>query len=425
MRSRRSWRCLLAGVASALALAACTADAEAPSTTSATQQSSTTAPTDSSSPPTPELWSQPARPTEPMSEADQAAVDAIIESALAGNSDGTPAAWIGIWSPSKGVYVQAYGEAAPGQPAVIDDHNYIGSLTKTVTATAVLQQIAAGTISLTDTVEGLAPALAVDFPPIAGITIGQLLSMSSGLPDYANESKGVIPMVANDPDRTFTARELIAIGLAANAIAEPGTPGYSTTNYIILGEILTTVTGRTPEELVNAVFTQAGMAESALPEAGTPLPPPASRGVLGISGAQMVAAMSGPTLPADTDMATWAFGWGRAGGGAYSTVEDLGIWGSMGLGTALLPVDLGNARLANTVSTPDAGPYGYGIIAYGDGWFGHSGQVLGWEADVKANIETGAVTVVMVNSTAGLEEISTLVDIIASPLPLPTPAASG
>lgn len=359
-----------------------------------------------------------------MSESDKGIVDAIIESALASSSDGTPAAWIGIWSPDKGVYVQAYGDADPGQPAVINDHNYIGSLTKTVTATAVLQQVAAGTMSLTDTVADLDPALAGQFPPLAEITIEQLLSMSSGLPDYANEAKGVIPMVAKDPNRTFTASELIAIGLSANTIAEPGTPGYSTTNYIILGEILTAVTGRSPEQLINAVFAQAGMTESALPEVGTSLPPPASRGVLGVSGAQTVAAMSGPTLPPDTDISTWAFGWGRAGGGAYSTVEDLGIWGSTGLGTALLPVGLGNARLANTVPTPDAGPYGYGIIAFGDGWIGHTGQVLGWEADVKANVKTGAVTAVMVNSSAGLGEISSLVDIIASPLPLPSPSAA-
>ncbi len=356
--------------------------------------------------PAAELWSAPARTTTPMSPTDAAAVDAAVEKALAESIDGTPGAWVGVWSPTKGFYVQAYGNAVmPGTAATVGDHNYIGSATKTVTATAVLQQVAAGTMSLDDTVAKLDPALAETFPAITDITVEQLLGMTSGLPDYANEPKGVIGMVATDPTMQFSAEDLIRIGLAANTIQPPGTPGYSTTNYIILGELLAAVTGRSAEDVINGVFEQAGMTQSALLPPPAALPEPASHGYLGDLGAGEVAMFGGPTLDGSTDVTDWRLDWGRAGGGAYSTIEDLGKWGSLGLGTALLPKALGDARLSNLHETPLAGPYGLGIQDFGDGWIGHGGQVIGWESMVKQNPETGAVIVVMVNSSDGRGDV--------------------
>jgi D-alanyl-D-alanine carboxypeptidase len=347
-----------------------------------------------------------------MSAADSAAVDAAVTSALNGSIDATPGAWVGIWDPDTGWYVQAYGNAAlPSTAASSADHNFIGSLTKTVTATAVLQQVAAGTIALSDTVADLNPALAAEFPPIADITVEQLVGMTSGLPDYANEPKGVIGMVATDPTTQFSPEDLIRTGLAANEISPPGTPGYSTTNYIILGELLRSVTGKTPEELVNGVFAEAGMSESALPDpASMSRPQPASHGYVGELGSSEIAAFGGPTLPGDTDVTDWRLDWGRAGGGAYSTIEDLGTWGSLGLGTALLPKELGDARLNSIHDTGAAGNYGLGIQDLGDGWYGHSGQVIGWEALVEQNVNTGAVLALMVNSTDGLGDIQSAVE---------------
>ncbi|MFO1541319.1 MAG: serine hydrolase domain-containing protein [Chloroflexota bacterium] len=341
-----------------------------------------------------------------MSSTDAAAVDAAVKKALAGSIDATPGAWVGIWSPTKGFYVQAYGNAVmPGTAATVADHNYIGSATKTVTATAVLQQVAAGTMSLSDTVAKLDPALAETFPAIADITVEQLIGMTSGLPDYANEPKGVIGMVATDPAKEFSAEDLIRIGLAANASKPPGTPGYSTTNYIILGELLAAVTGKSPEDVINGVFAQAGMTDSALLGPPATRPGPASHGYLGNLGAGEVAMFGGPTLDGSTDVTDWRLDWGRAGGGAYSTIEDLGTWGSIGLGTAFLPKALGDVRLSSLHTTPQAGPYGLGIQDLGDGWIGHGGQVIGWESMVKQNPKTGAVIVVMVNSSEGRADV--------------------
>jgi D-alanyl-D-alanine carboxypeptidase len=415
-------RLVAASALAAIAVVGCSSTASvspSPSQAAASNAAATTAPSEtapSSAPATaaPELWSAPARTTTPMSATDAAAVDAAVKKALADSSDATPGAWVGVWSPTKGFYVQAYGNAVmPGTAATVADHNYIGSLTKTVTATAVLQQVAAGTMSLGDTVARLDPALAETFPAIADITVEQLIGMTSGLPDYANEPKGVIGMVATDPTRQFSAEDLIRIGLEANTIQAPGTPGYSTTNYIILGELLAAVTGKSPEDVINGVFEQAGMTQSALLPPPAALPDPSSHGYLGTLGAAEVAAFGGPTLDGTTDVTDWRLDWGRAGGGAHSTIEDLGTWGSLGLGTALLPKALGDARLSSTNLTL-AGPYGLGIIDMGNGWIGHSGQVLGWEALVKMNTETGAVMAIMVNSSAGLSGVETAVEPFAA-----------
>ncbi len=284
----------------------------------------------------------------------------------------------------------------------------MGPITKTVTAVAVLQQVAQGTMRLSDTVADIDAALARKFPAIANLTIDQLLGMRSGLPDYANEPQGVLRLLAADPNRRFTSAQLIEVGLAANQVQPPGTPGYSTTNYIILGELLATVTGRTPAQVINGVFTEAGMTQSALPRPGQGAPRPRSHGYIGEESAAELTALGASAGLAGTDVTSWNLSWGRAGGGAYTTVEDLGRWGALGLGTALLPNKLGDQRISVARQNPLG--YGWGIFVDAAGWISHTGQVVGWEASVKQNLKTGEVIVVMVNSTSGLGEIIEAVD---------------
>ena len=50
-------------------------------------------------------WEMPAPNTEPMSEADAAAVDEAMEAAFAEMEGQTPAMWFGVWDPDKGTYL--------------------------------------------------------------------------------------------------------------------------------------------------------------------------------------------------------------------------------------------------------------------------------------------------------------------------------
>jgi D-alanyl-D-alanine carboxypeptidase len=343
-----------------------------------------------------------------MSAGDRAAIDTAAAAFLANSIDKAPGLWLAVWDPKRGYYEQAYGNAVSGGAAATTrDHFLIGSITKTVFATAVLEQVAAGTLALTDTVRELDPALATRYPGAAKKTVAQLLGMTSRIPDYADPA--VATMFAN-PQQTFTRDQAIALGFAqGKPIPAPG--GYSTTNYLLLGKVMRTLTGKTPERLVNAVMRQAGMPHSRLMTGNVTIPGPRAHGYIGaVYGDQ--AAQVNPSLSAATDVTDWTMEWGKEGGGAYSTIGDLATWGSTCLGTNLLPRDVAAERLKTTAI--DAGDYGLGIIRQG-GWLAHSGQAIGYTANVACNPRTGAVVAYATNSTEGLFDVGTNVGSTAWP----------
>jgi D-alanyl-D-alanine carboxypeptidase len=343
-----------------------------------------------------------------MSAADRAAIDVAAKAFLADSLDKAPGLWLAVWDPKRGYYEQAYGEASlDGAPATVKDHFLIGSITKTVFATAVLEQVAAGRLKLTDTVRKLDPALARRFPVAASKTIAQLLGMTSRIPDYADPAVGKMFL---DPKQAFTRNQLISLGIAeGKPIPAPG--GYSTTNYLLLGKLMRTLTGKTPEQLVNAVFAQAGMPSSRLETGNVSLPSPRAHGYIGaVYGLQ--AAQVNPALSATTDVTDWTMEWGKEGGGAYSTIGDLATWGSTCLGTTLLPKSVAADRLKTTPI--DAGAYGLGIIREGS-WLAHSGQAIGYTANVACDPRTGAVVAYAVNSTEGILDLGSSVGPVAWP----------
>ena len=343
-----------------------------------------------------------------MSASDRAAIDAAAQQYLANSLDGTPGLWLAVWDPTRGYYEQAYGSAeVGGAKATTRDHFLMGSITKTVFATAVLEQVAAGTLELTDTVKQLDAALAKKYPGAAKKTVAQLLGMTSRIPDYADPA--VAKLFAN-PQQAFTRDQLIALGFAeGKPIPAPG--GYSTTNYLIVGKIMRTLTGKTPERLVNAVFRQARMGNSRLETGNITMPEPRAHGYIGaVYGSQ--AAQVNPSLSATSDTTDWTMMWGKEGGGAYSTIGDLAKWGGTCLGTRFLPAKVAADRLKTTKI--DAGDYGLGIIREGN-WLAHSGQAIGYEANVACDPKTGAVVAYAVNSTEGLLDVGSVLGPVAWP----------
>lgn len=106
----------------------------------------------------------------------------------------------------------------------------VGSLTKTVTAAAILKLQAEGRLKLDDPVATWLP----DFPRAAGITVRELLNHTSGLSD-AWEAPLAEPL--------DTAHRLALIGKAETDFP-PGTDWrYSNAGYMVLGAILEKITG--------------------------------------------------------------------------------------------------------------------------------------------------------------------------------------
>ena len=320
-----------------------------------------------------ELWSGPALATTPMSEADTAVVDQVVEDVLSQSPD-LPGLWIGVWDPDKGHYLQAYGEAVKGgEAAAVEQHGRIGSVTKTFTVTAILQQVAAGNLLLESTISEVLPELAEQYPEIAEVTVEQLAGMHSPIQDYANTGV-TVGQVIEDPQRVFTEADLIAAGMSL-PLMDPEVGGYSTTNIIILGLMLEELTGQPVEQVVTEVAASLGMEDTALqPPAETLMPEPASNGYVEAPGRMSLEPL-GLDIPAGTDVTDWTPSWGQAGGGMYSTIADLGTWAGSGLGTSLLPADVAAERF-DFQAIPE-GQYGLGLFDFGEGWVGHTGQLIG------------------------------------------------
>lgn len=107
------------------------------------------------------------------------------ESALlaAMEQHGIPGAIVLLDSPETGLWKTALGVAniESGEPMTADMHMRIGSVTKTFTATMILQMVGQGALTLDDTLAALLPEHA-DLPNADTISVRHLLTMQSGLP---------------------------------------------------------------------------------------------------------------------------------------------------------------------------------------------------------------------------------------------------
>ncbi len=353
--------------------------------------------------------------TKAMSAKDRAKIDAAAQAVVATPAPAgsavpaVPGLWVGVWDPKKGAYLAAYGDAKAGvTDATTEDSFRIGSITKPFTATVVLSLVADGKIALDGTVGKYLPALAAKHPDIAAVTVDQLLRMQSGIPDYANvPTNGVVPQVVKNPTKVWSTEELIDIGV--NGGVTPGKSGYSTTNYLILGEIAEAVTGTPIEKLItDRVAEPLGLAKTVLPEpSSTAAPQPQSRGY--VTDAQEIVEFGG-NVALGTDVTDWN-SWGQAGGGMWSTLEELGTFAASDAGNTLLPKKLAKNRL-KFADIGDGLQYGQGIFEQGP-WVGHQGEALGFEAWALHNKKTGVTYVGALNACCGLESVAALAPLIA------------
>jgi D-alanyl-D-alanine carboxypeptidase len=178
-----------------------------------------------------------------------------------------------VWRGAAGV-----ADVGTGRPVTADMRHRVGSITKTFTAAAVLQQVERGEIALDKAIGHYLPRLV---PGARGdtITVRMLINHTSGLADYlpyAYPSLRAFPALADTtPDSLddnrftrFDPTELIDMGVAAPAVGTPGgAPGvYSNTNFLLLCQLLEHVTGIGAEECITQnVIERAGLRDTELP----------------------------------------------------------------------------------------------------------------------------------------------------------------
>ncbi|MDX3134024.1 serine hydrolase [Streptomyces europaeiscabiei] len=262
----------------------------------------------------------------------------------------------------------------------------IGSISKTFTSVAIMQQVERGRISLdapvTDYVPGLFDGSAADRERGDAITVRMLLNHTSHIGDYV---LGAFPSLLENPTasldegrfRSIRPRELVRLGLAADATGSPGAqPGsYSNTNYVVAGLILEKVTGQKASTYITRnVIDRAGLDNTSYPR--TPY----------IKGphARMYESFYGLIDP-PRDYSVYDMSWAYTAGAIVSTTDDLNrFYRKLLTGGGLV----GRASLAEMQRTvpvevaPGAAiDYGLGIYTLdlpGCGRFwGHDGGVFG------------------------------------------------
>jgi D-alanyl-D-alanine carboxypeptidase len=266
----------------------------------------------------------------------------------------------------------------------------------------ILQLVDEGKLALGDTVADIDPEIAGRFPAFADITLRQLLAMRSGVSDYLNTPKGIAPDVVADPQRVWTADELIARGIEVG-VKRPGTPGYSTTNYIVLQEIAESIGGAPLRELIaNRIASPLGLEATLLPpDDDTALTDPGTSGTIATACAEELEE-DGAEAPVGTDTTDWNASYGQGGGGMQSSLEELGVWAASGLGDDLLTPATTSARTAGGASIGDGVTYGLGLQVVGD-FLGHGGEAFGWQALALHDPAGDRTVVVAVNACgAGL-----------------------
>ncbi len=127
----------------------------------------------------------------------------------------TPGIAIGIVENGRLVYARGFGFAtlAPHAPMASDTEFYVGGLTMQFTAAALLLLAQDGKVKLDDTVSKYVP----EFRMGAGITIAQLLTQTSGLPDYAK-----IPGISSDLTRSVKLSDILVAVDKMKPAAPPG-----------------------------------------------------------------------------------------------------------------------------------------------------------------------------------------------------------
>ena len=325
-----------------------------------------------------------ARAQDTLSTAMRTGIDSIVGDVLAATA--TPSASIAIVSHGRITYARAFGQARldPKTPAAPDMRYSIGSISKQFAATAVLLLAEQGKLSLDDKVGRWLPELT----RANGVSLRQLLSMTSGYQDYWPQDYVMPGMLL-----PTTPRQIVDTWARKPLDFDPGTKWqYSNTNYVIAGMIVEQVSGMPLVQfLQKEIFAPLGMRSVAIIDEG-PLGPGDPQGYRRFA--------LGPPRPAPKEGKGWLF----AAGELAMTAHDLALWDLSVINQRILDrrfyrMQQKTTLLADGVATD----YGLGVhvgMVNGHRVISHSGEVSGFTAQNTIYPDDAAAVVVLTNLDA-------------------------
>jgi D-alanyl-D-alanine carboxypeptidase len=267
------------------------------------------------------------------------------------------------------------GNVESQQALLTTDQLRVGSLTKTFTATAVLQLAEAGALRLNDTVSQWVATI----PYAESITVEHLLRHTSGLFNYTDSQAFFAAAQSPDKPKVWKPEELVKYATEENLLFSPGQGwSYSNTNYILLGLIIQETTQQPLADVFQqGIFAPLKMTNSFLDGGetliddlvpGYAVHPENSAQFIDMSNVMHVSA-------------AWA------AGGVVSTVGDLLIFNQALFGKQLLkPVSLRQMKGFITAADPVypmVNGYGLGLVSMeiaGKMCWGHVGNIPGYSS---------------------------------------------
>jgi D-alanyl-D-alanine carboxypeptidase len=338
-----------------------------------------------------------------LSRADRTFVDQTVEQLM--SQQRLPGLMLTITGP-KGSYTKSYGVAniRTRAPMRLSDHVRIASITKSFTATAVLQLVDRRRLKLSDKLAKFVRGV----PNGNRITVRELLAMRSGIYDFTSDPTFVKRFDAN-PLIKFKPLDIIPIMRRHKPLFSPGArTSYADGNYVLLGIILEKITHRSPASVITSnIIKPLNLRHTSFPSTAK-MPNPFSRGYY--------AGDDGNGALRDYTAVNPNVAW--TAGGMVSTLGDLLTWGKALATGTLLSKGLQAQRL-HFGTIPNNGPplgYGLGILRFGN-WIGHDGAIFGFSTVTFYDRSNGAQIVAAANlSSNSSTPTSTLFGLIAKRL---------
>ena len=356
--------------------------------------------TDREATPSPEPTASAAAPDSELGAKITAIVEPLLDTLM------VPGVVVAVRTPEE-EWRQGFGRrslASDSAPVTVDDHFRIGSNTKTMTGTCVLQLVDEGTVDLEDHVQEHLPQLTDD--KLRGVTVAQLLDMSSGLHSYT-ELRSFNAILDSDPGRAWRPDELVALGMAEDVDFPPGKDfHYSNTNTVLAGMIVEHHDRRPLEESFRVrILDKLSLADTLLPARDSAaIPDPHPRGYMYgtnvstlttavLSEADQQRARSGELEPGDYTDANPSWGW--AAGAGISTAADLTTYVEALIGGGLLSDELQQRRLDSVKAVGSAGAgYGLALASFGP-MLGHDGSLPGFTSFMAHDPRTSTTLIVL------------------------------
>jgi D-alanyl-D-alanine carboxypeptidase len=307
---------------------------------------------------------------------------------------GFPGVIVGVWSPN-GTWIGTSGTMGQGKEGTPtpSDHTRIGSLTKTVTATVLLQLFEDGKISLDDPIGKYVPGI----PNGETATLRQLADMTSGIPNYSADD-AFQKQLFTDPQKAWTPEQLLEFVRGKAPDFPPGKGWeYSNTNYVLLGMVIEKVTG-TPIAQVfqERIFGPLDMTQTSFPTQSSDIADPHLYGVTA----------QGQPTGQTADATTWNPSAAFTAGEIISTLDDLHTWGeALFTGHGILKPETQQLRRDSIIHDipPNTATAGFGIgIGDRNGWWGFDGDIPGYTTSLFHNYDQQTTIIVAVNSDIAL-----------------------